>query len=94
MDNVFVCLKAVAFRSVLSVLVADVEGMATKGLHSLLEGFYHSLQGLSFGFFDSDGITILVSNCLPLEMFHKIIGVIWRGYSMVLYLQFLHAGIY
>ena len=65
MDNAFVCLKTVIFRSVLSVLVVDVEDMATKALHGLLEGFYHSLQGLSFGFFDSDGITILISSCLP-----------------------------
>ena len=38
-DNAFICLKTVIFRSVLSVLVADVEGMTTKALHGLLEGF-------------------------------------------------------
>ena len=54
--------------------------MATKALRGMLEGFYHSLQGLSFSFFECDGITILVSSCLPLEVFHKIIGVVWCGY--------------
>ena len=39
MDNAFVCLKTVIFRSILSVLVVDVEDMATKVLHGLLEGF-------------------------------------------------------
>ena len=38
-DNAFVSLKTVAFRSVLSVLVADIEGMATQSLHGLQEGF-------------------------------------------------------
>ena len=38
-DDAFICLKAVSFRSVHSVLVADVEGMETKARHGFLEGF-------------------------------------------------------
>ena len=96
--NTFVCLKAVAFRFVLSVLVAAVEDMATKARHGLLEGFKHFVQGLSFGFFNSDGIAILVSSCLPLEVFHKIIGVIRCGYLggvvLAVFTLPIDAGIY
>ena len=38
-DNAFVSVKTVAFRSVLSILVADVEGIATQSLYGLQEGF-------------------------------------------------------